>query len=424
MKKVLGRHKAGMATGLSSGDARFMTGYFFLFSIYGITTPFLQVLIKGLGYDSAQIGFYLGLFEAAGIGGQLLLARVADRSGAYRPWLLLTAALTILSAFPLALFPSPLITAMAVVAMAFGVRGMVPVMDASVVAHTQGNEERGDRVEGERPGETRAKRGNYGLIRSVGSIGYICMLLVTQTANLQHGKPLAIASWEAGAAVIFMLILVIVPESGRLARKEPTEQRKSRGRLDLRLFLGLVIIGLGRLAMAPVNSFFTLYVTDVVKGDMAGIYWALSAAAEVPALIVAKRFIDRFGPMRVLAVSTAAIAVRLSLYIVAPNVAGVIAAQLLHFFCYGLFLPSAIAFVSSLVPPERRVWGMSLLTGVAVGFPSFLGSSLGGMILERGGYDALFGWAIVPAILGLAIWFATRKTLDVREGSVRTEAAR
>ncbi len=407
------------SSGPAPGDARFMTGYFFLFSIYGITTPFLQVLIKGLGYDSAHIGFYLGLFEAAGIGGQLLLARVADRSGAYRPWLLLTAALTILSAFPLALFPSPIVTAIAIIAMAFGVRGMVPVMDASVVAHTHRSDEVKERAAKGPEAGAKASRGNYGLIRSVGSIGYICMLLVTQTADLQHGRPLSIASWEAGAAGLFMLILFLVPESGRVERREREAKRKTRGGLDMRLFLGLLIIGLGRLAMAPINSFFTLYVTDVVKGNMAGIYWALSAAAEVPALIVAKWFIDRFGPMRVLAVSTAAIAVRLSLYIVAPNVAGVIVAQLLHFFCYGLFLPSAIAFVSSLVPPERRVWGMSLLTGVAVGFPSFLGSSLGGLILEGGGYRALFGWAILPALLGLAIWFATRKRLDVREGSVR-----
>jgi len=388
--------------GLGPGDPRFATGYFFLFSVYGITSPFLQVLIKGLGYGDAEIGLFLGLFEAAGIGGQLFLARVADRSGKYRPFLLLTGALTVLAAFPLALFPSPLVTVVAIVVMAFGVRGMVPVMDASVVAHTH------------RSGQS-APRGNYGLIRSVGTVGYIAMLLLTQTANLQFGKPLAIASWAAGAALVFMVTLTIVPESGQLARNGEAERKTPRRPFDPRLYLGLVIIGLGRLAMAPINSFFTLYVTDVVKGDMAGLLWAVSAAAEVPALILAKRFIDRFGPMRVLAVSTTAIALRLAIYVLFPTMPGVLFAQLLHFFCYGLFLPSAIAFVSSHVPPERRVWGMSLLTGVAVGFPSFLGSTLGGLILSVGGYRALFGWSILPAVLGLAIWAATRKLLDRRE---------
>ncbi|HUX41877.1 MAG TPA: MFS transporter [Rectinemataceae bacterium] len=389
--------------GLGPGDPRYATGYFFLFSVYGITSPFLQVLIKGLGYGDAQIGLFLGLFEAAGIGGQLLLARAADRVGKYRPFLLLTGALTVLAAFPLALFPSPIVTGFAIVVMAFGVRGMVPVMDASVVAHTH----RGGRS---------GPRGNYGLIRSVGTVGYIAMLLVTQTANLQFGKPLAIASWAAGAALIFMISLSFVPESGGVARSAVEERKTPRRPFDRRLYLGLAIIGLGRLAMAPINSFFTLFVTDVVKGDTAGLLWAVSAAAEVPALILARRFIDRFGPMRVLAVSTAAIALRLAIYALIPTMPGVLFAQLLHFFCYGLFLPSAIAFVSSLVPPERRVWGMSLLTGVAVGFPSFLGSTLGGLILSVGGYRALFAWSILPAALGLAIWAATRRLLDRREG--------
>ncbi|MDA8411608.1 MAG: MFS transporter [Treponema sp.] len=389
--------------GLGPGDPRFATGYFFLFSVYGITTPFLQVLIKGLGYNDAALGMFLGLFEAAGIGGQLLLGRVADRSGRYRPFLLVTAALTALAVFPLALFPRPLVTTLAVIVMAFGVRGMVPVMDASVIAHTH----RGDQA---------GSQGNYGLIRSVGTVGYIVMLLVTQTANLQYGSPLAIASWAGGAAMVFMLTLSVVPESGRIPHNNQAREKRRRRSLEPKLILGLVIIGLGRLAMAPINSFFTLYVTDVVKGDMAGILWAISAAAEVPALILAKRFIDRFGAMRVLAVSTAAIALRLAIYVLFPTMPGVVIGQLLHFFCYGLFLPSAIAFVSSLVPPERRVWGMSLLTGVAVGFPSFLGSMLGGFILAAGGYHALFGWAIVPALVGLAIWAATRKSFEIPQG--------
>jgi len=408
MKLVDRARSAANRTGLGSGDGRFAVGYFFLFSVYGITTPFLQVLVERLGYGKAEIGFYLGLFEAAGIGGQLLLGRVADGSGKYRPWLLLTAGLTAISVFPLALFPSPLVTFPAIVAMAFGVRGMVPVMDASVVAHINRS-----RTGGTGDAETGGgRRSNYGLIRSMGSIGYIVMLIVAQAAQVERGSALMISSWTAGAALVFIAVLSIVPESGGIARRGAGGSPSPSRPFDPRLILGLVVIALGRLAMAPINSFFTLYVDEVVKSDMAGLLWAISAVAEVPALILAKRLIERFGPMRVLALSTAAIALRLAIYIFAPTLAGALAGQLLHFFCYGLFLPSAIAFVSSHVPPERRVWGMSLLNAAAVGFPSFLGSAAGGLILAKGGYDALFGWAILPALLGLAIWAASRKFLD------------
>jgi PPP family 3-phenylpropionic acid transporter len=383
---------------MGPGDLRFAGGYFFLFAIYGVASPFLQVLLRGLGYGSLEVGLYQGLFEAVGIGGPLVLGRLADKSGSYRPLLLLTALMSATAALPLALIRSPLVTLPLIAALALGIRGLVPIMDASVVAHTT-----------KARGAATGPRKGYGVLRSVGTMGFIAMLFITQAVHLESATPLTIGLWIMGSALVFALTLVFLPESGHGAKPDSAAAPRGKTALDPVLLLGLLIIALGRLAMAPINAFLTLYATEALHSDAASLLWALAATAEVPALMIAGRLVDRIGSMRVIALATLAIALRLGIYALVPTLAGAVAAQLLHFFCYGLFLPAAVSFVSSRVPPERRAWGMAVFTGLGMGLPSFLGATIGGFVLERSGYAALFGWATLPALLGLAIYALTRR---------------
>jgi PPP family 3-phenylpropionic acid transporter len=244
------------------------------------------------------------------------------------------------------------------------------------------------------------------------------MLFLTQGFKLQDASPLEIAVWIAAASLLFAFSLIFLPESGqgKLAAAEARAKTAAAAvhplgfALDPVLALGLVIIALGRLAMSPINSFFTLYVTHFLHSDTASLLWALAAVAEVPALIVAGRLVGRIGSMRVIALATVAIALRLAIYALVPTLAGAVIGQLLHFFCYGLFLPAAVSFVSSRIPPERRAFGMALLTGVGIGLPGVIGSTIGGIILANGSYPTLFALATVPALLALAIYAVTRRS--------------
>ena len=74
-----------MAGGGLKGEAgRFSLAYFMLFAVYGIISPYLQILVRGLGYGPAAVGLLLAFYEIVGILGPLVLARLADRYGSYR----------------------------------------------------------------------------------------------------------------------------------------------------------------------------------------------------------------------------------------------------------------------------------------------------------------------------------------------------
>jgi len=64
---------------------RFGLTYFMFFAIYGIASPYLQVILRRIGYSNASVGMLLGLVELIGIAGPIVLARKADASGRFNP---------------------------------------------------------------------------------------------------------------------------------------------------------------------------------------------------------------------------------------------------------------------------------------------------------------------------------------------------
>ena len=98
-----------------------------------------------------------------------------------------------------------------------------------------------------------------------------------------------------------------------------------------------------------------------------------------------------------LVVSLASVSIRLLLFVLAPSLAVISLAQLLHAFTFGTFHTAAVAYVNTKIPAERRGMGMAIYNAIGTGLASFLASVVAGYILEAHGYVALFlSFAAVP----------------------------
>jgi PPP family 3-phenylpropionic acid transporter len=166
---------------------------------------------------------------------------------------------------------------------------------------------------------------------------------------------------------------------------------------------GLISISLNRLAMTPINSFFSLFLIEYVQWDAVGLMWALATIAEIPFMFFSFRLIRRFGTMPILAFTGVMLALRLGIYAIFPFKTGIITAQLLHSFCYGLFHPATVAFISDCVPPEKRSFGMNLYMSLGGGIPTLIGNFIGGFIIDYSGYRQLFAFFTIFAVLGAVI---------------------
>jgi PPP family 3-phenylpropionic acid transporter len=377
-----------------------MAPFFFFYIVYAVISPFISILFRDLGYSPSMIGILLGLFEGAGIIGPFIFGHFADKIGRYKPGLLITDALVLVTILPLALFRNPVVSALLALILGLGFRSSLPLMEAVTTLAI-------------------GQSGDYGKIRTIGSISFILMTLFFQTALvLPANTAVNIALWTVIAMVPAMIAVIFIPAAYEKKRgvrpvrqaAPPGQKSAVQGRRGIRspwLVIGIVMMALNRLGMSSIYGFFSLYLSESLRWNAVGLMWALAAASEVPFMFLSRRIINRFGAFNCLAISVVALILRMLLYACFPFKAGVVAAQLLHSLCFGLFHPSAIAFITGCVPPERRALGMSLYLSLGSGLPTFLGNILGGFIVEQAGYRALFGSFTVFPVIAVGVYTVT-----------------
>jgi PPP family 3-phenylpropionic acid transporter len=378
---------------------RFGTIYFLFFAIYGIS-PYLQIILRRLGYSPAAVGLFLGLFELVGIAGPIVLARKADALGRFNPFLIGSGIGIILGMGLLVSVHHAIAVVIGLSLASLGLKTPVPVLDTALLRAIETDQREGK------------KTPSYGLMRSIGSIGFVIVTLIVQfTPGFESSPPIVMAAVMAALACVFLVGLKWLPETGD-GTNHKARHKASFGWIDGSFLLGLAVIMLGRIAMAPVNSFFSLYLVEALQWQAIGAMSALGAAVEIPMMMLAWRYMSKRSPMQAISLASAAIVLRLLVYALVPTKTGVIIGQLLHSLCYGLFQPATVAFVNLKTPPSERTTGMAILLGMGMGFPAFIGSALGGLVVEWAGYRWLFASFSVFAMGSLALYFSKRSLLN------------
>lgn len=397
--------------------------YFLLFSIYAIVNTYLPIMLRTLGFSTAQIGILLGVIEIAGVCAPFFITRRLDKTGRYGLVMCIFGFDIALLLLPLLHSHSFFVTAICLGIFAIGFKGMVPVLDGFTTKAL---------------GQHNAQ---YGKIRALGSVGFVGMNLFLQLHPLISGKrPISMMLSISTGALLFVAMLRWVPDlydplQVRADKKNGAESLTGRNTVlpdgaeplaveqfpkDLiqlnaqetvtpagqrrapavfaKLFWGyLLLIFLAFLGLVPCQRFFSLYVEEYIKIEASAGLWALSAMAEIPLLLISGKLIRHFDKERLLAVCLFSIIVRNCCYIFIPGMAGAVVGQLLHSLSFGLFHPLSV-LLCVLHSRGNTVTAMTFFTA-ANGVAYVLGSVIGGYIIEYMGYQALFLlFSVFPAI--------------------------
>lgn len=379
--------------------------YFLLFSIYAIINTYLPIMLRTLGFSTAQIGILLGVIEIAGVCAPFFITRQLDKTGRYGLAMCIFGFDIALLLAPLLRFHSFFVTAICLGIFAVGFKGMVPVLDGFTTKALGRHD------------------AQYGKIRALGSVGFVTVNLLLQLHPLISGKkPVSIILSVSVGALLFVVLLPSVPDlyglagvsAGKKFDTETDNEKKSVGARALsaafpKLFWEcLLLIFLAFLGLVPSQRFFSLYVEDYINMEASAGLWALSAMAEIPLLIISGKLIRRFGKERLLAVCLFSIIVRNCCYIFISGIAGAIVGQLLHSLSFGLFHPLSV-LLCALHSRGNTVTAMAFFTA-ANGAAYIIGSMIGGYIIEYMGYPALFLLFSVFPAAGIAFYlFIMRK---------------
>ncbi len=375
--------------------------YSLFYAIYGITSPYMPILLRSIGYAPSAVGALLAFYELVGIAGPIYLARKADSSGRPKPFLW-GSGLTILAGlFLLVAIWRPWATLMALALISVGLKTPIPVLDASIFKRIDLDQAEGRKVPA------------YGSFRALASVGFVIVAGGVQFIPGFDSSPPWVIALSAGAMVlVYLLGVQRLPRSGGRSSDAQARRRLNLSWIDSTFILGLGVIALGRMAMSSVNSFFSLYLVEELNWPAVGAMNALAAVVEIPMMLIAWRFMKRMSPMAVIGISSAAIILRLMVYALVPNIGGALIGQVLHSVCYGLFQPAAVAFVNLKTPPSERTTGMAIYLGFGISMPLVLGSALGGIVVENLGYRALFALFSLFALGSLSLYRAKAARLD------------
>ena len=169
--------------------------YFLLFSLYAIINTYLPIMLRTLGFSTAQIGILLGIIEIVGVCAPFFITRQLDKTGRYGLIMCIFGFDIALLLLPILRFHSFFVTALCLGIFAVGFKGMVPVLDGFTTKPL---------------GQHNAQ---YGKIRALGSVGFVGMNLFLQLHPSISGKnPVSMILAVSIVALMFVVTLRWVPD--------------------------------------------------------------------------------------------------------------------------------------------------------------------------------------------------------------------
>ncbi|RKX96607.1 MAG: hypothetical protein DRZ90_08625 [Spirochaetes bacterium] len=367
---------------------RFGILYAALFGAVAVIYPFIPIYFSFRGYAPSRIGLLLAAIEVSGVLAPFIVSRIADHSGKFRTVIagsIIFSALSLFILNHLSAFPAMLAGALA---LGFFMKPVVSLTDALTGRSLADSSK------------------NYGRVRVWGTVSFIIVSLALQLTGLFESGGYQRIFIAMMIAMAFQLLSVpIVPSAPAHKTSVIDGLNESSNRLPRGFISFLLVCFIGNIGYAVYQSFGGLYFAEIAGVSRVSGLFALAAFSEIPAMIFGGRIIRKIGHRPMLSIALLAGILRLTVLSLFPSIIPIALSQLTHSLTYGFFLLTGVDWVNRFVPERKRAMGMGLFMSVSFSGSLLVGSSLGGFLLEFGGFSMLFGSAVIfPFAALLWLW--------------------
>ena len=245
--------------------------------------------------------------------------------------------------------------------------------------------------------------GGFGPYRLAGGLSFAVSGAIYGALSLPAG----------GAVWCTSMLLVAAALAAHLLPDSPGQQRARVPFAQLLRNKELLIL---ILFLLPVQStmgyFYTFYAPHfkALPGGtdaLLGLSYLISAASEVPYLLLCDRIYRRFGAAKPMCVAAGVMALRWLLLGSAQSAVAALLTQLLHGGGFIVLSVSMAKYIADRVAPELRTSGQMLLNMVSFGAARVIGNLGGGLLAERIGRDAAFllgAGVCAAALVAFTLW--------------------
>ena len=253
--------------------------------------------------------------------------------------------------------------------------------------------------------------GRYGRIRLWGSAGFMVTVFVAGTWFERFGMG-HFPGWAVVTLAVVLGCTLWLPDVREKAPAAGVGHEPIgpvlRQPVVRWFFASLFFHVMGHIA---IYAFFSLYLdAHGYSKAIIGALWALSVVVEVAWFFWQGRIVHALTMPRWLVVCAATTAVRMAITSAFPGwLAALFVAQSLHALTFAAHHTACIAIVSRHFPGPLRGRGQALFTVIGYGLSGVIGVVMGGAIIERLGYQALYGAGAVLGVLAtLCAWRVDR----------------
>ncbi len=374
---------------------------FFMQATTAVTSPYAQVIFRNKGYSNTLVGIVLAVGQAASVIMPILLCMLSDNTRKTRRIAFILIAASTALFYPAAKSGSLLVTCLAFF-LSFGMFWtMNPMMDGYESRLLEGDPAK------------------YGMARSAGTLGYlICLILFALTGFPDETSNDSILLCMVIVNSLFAASLLIAPKD--LPRKEGESKSRmfSISWFSRKYYLMMLVIAIGRMGETVINRMLSGYMTEVLNlGSRFTLMIALGAFSEMIMMFFGGRLMakGRLTAFNAIMLGSIAMAARLLIYYLFPNVVAFTFAQLLHSMTFGLLHVGATRFIAQNVKEEHYSVAMSLYWAMATNFPQMIGALIGGVIVDHIGYSGLFLIFAVFPIVSVALGYGFKGVLSDNE---------
>jgi len=356
--------------------------------MYAIVAPYFQIFLHGKGLAPSITGTVIGIWEVAGIAGPLFLGALVDRTGKFRTVLFFGTLISSVVLFAMILTQSIFLTFLLAALFGFVFKPIMSVND-SMISHNLPDPEH-----------------DYGHVRGAGSIGFVAVLIFFEITGIFNSPtPTTIARGTLILGALYAISLLFLPAanhsstSGRIAGGWVHEKNSEGRTTTIQYIILITAVFLGRFGFSSYYSFFSIYLQEEMQVVNIGLFWMIAVGAEILPILFAGKIIRVTGRFIAILLGLGAMVVRLIVYSCVDSLLLLGITQLLHGLTFGLLHAACISFINAKINPENKTFAMSLYMSIAWGLAAFLGSPLGGFLIEKIGFSNMFRvMAIFPGV--------------------------
>lgn len=358
-------------------------------------SPYVQIILRNKGYSYSLTGVIIALFQAAAILGPLLISSLTDRRGKTKPYLILSALLSIFSGIPFFLSDNVAVVIVTGALLSAFFWSLNPLTDGFLNRKLKG------------------ESFSYGKIRASGTMSYTLALILFAVIRFpDESDNRSILIVFTAALLLFSLVLALEKDDERVEKKE--RSAFSFRWFDKGFYLFMLIVAFSRVGQSVVEKLLTSYMTETLcLGSFFSLFIAIGSLCEFICMILFGKLLEKkkTTPLRMLMISSLGLVVRLLLYLI-PNIYVFAFAQTLHGLTFGACHVAATSYVSHNVSSEHYEVGMSIYWALATNLPELVGSLMGGFVIDMWGYSTLFlSYSVFP-LIALVLAFLFRKEIE------------